>query len=70
MSYTPTVTTEALSAAAWFLRTNWGDYGYSIGIEAAAMGGGIFLCRHFDGSEFRIFADRYGNVREYVEAAS
>jgi hypothetical protein len=65
MMYVPMVSSEAMHAAASLLSRDWGEYGYTLGIETAGAGGGIFLCRHFDGSEFRIFADRYGNARLY-----
>ena len=56
----PTVCLDSLSGAMCKLR-EWGDYGYSMSIEASDwMGGGLFGCRHSDGSEFYIRSDRYG----------
>jgi hypothetical protein len=59
------VTTDAMSGAAGMLRREWGDYGYTLGIQIMdGRGGAVFGCAHFDGSEFFLYADRYGNARE------
>lgn len=62
MSYTPTASLDSFSSAASYVSRNWGDHGYSIGLEASSFGSGIYLVRHSDGSEFRILVDRWGNA--------
>lgn len=63
--YVETVSTDCMSGALAYLRSQYGDYGYNIGIETTGYGAGILLVRHLDGSEFRIKADRYGNAEQY-----
>lgn len=58
------VAPAAMIAAARFLVDNWGEYGYRIGVQYTTHSGAIFGCRHSDGSEFFIHADKYGNARE------
>ena len=53
---------DAYMSAGAYLRAEWGDYGYSIGVESAGYGAYLFGCRHSDGSEFYLLSDRYGNV--------
>jgi hypothetical protein len=53
---------DAYMSAGAYLRKEWGDYGYSIGVELAGIGAYLFTCRHSDGSEFFLLSDRYGNV--------
>ena len=63
-----TVTTDAMFGAAGMLAREWGDYGYRIGY-AGQYGTPdkpyLFVCRHSDGSEFYLVADRYGNTEEW-----
>lgn len=58
------VALEAMSAAASYVRREWGDYGYSLGIVCGQSGAGLFCARHSDGSRFWFVADRYGNVAD------
>lgn len=54
---------DAMIAAAAHVEREYGSTGYLIGTEEGLnSGGGIFLVSHSDGSEFRLIADRYGNV--------
>jgi hypothetical protein len=62
MSYTHTASIDCISGAIGYVSKNYGDYGYSIGLEASSMGAGIFLVRCSDGGEFRILSDRWGNA--------
>ncbi len=62
----PTAPLDAISGASHFLRNNWGDYGYSMSIEANYAGRYLFGCRCGDGSEFFIMSDHYGNATEVV----
>lgn len=57
-----------MGSAASHLSRNWGDYGYRIGLEHGVAGGGLFLCSASDGSEFRFYVDRYGNVVDIPES--
>lgn len=52
---------DAMIAAAGHVEREYG-YGYMIGLDTGVAGGGLFTVRHFDGSEFRLHADRWGNV--------
>lgn len=53
----------AMAEAARYVEREYGETGYAIATEAASgTGKGVFRVSHFDGSEFRIMADRYGNV--------
>ena len=54
---------DAVFAAAGKVSREWGDYGYKLSIEGAAVGSYLFGVRHLDGSEFFLLSDRYGNVR-------
>lgn len=61
----PMVTTDSMIAAAGYLSRNWGDHGYSIAVHAAGWdGSGVFGCRCSDGSEFFLYSDRYGCVKQ------
>ena len=61
----PAVSVDAMFAAARMLSREWGEYGYVIGLHAADYrGGGVFGCRHSDGSEFFLHADRWGNAKQ------
>lgn len=63
MAYVPTVTLDCMGAAASYIAREWGDHGYRIGLQTVSPGGtGIFLVTHFDGSEFHVASDRYGNT--------
>ena len=57
-----TATLDATFAVARHLANEWGDYGYTLSITGDGMRGAIATCRHTDGSEFTIHADRYGNL--------
>jgi hypothetical protein len=62
MSYAPTVSLDCLSGAMHLLSKDWGDYGYTIGIESAGFNGAVFLVRCSDGGQFRLVSDRWGNA--------
>lgn len=54
---------DTMIAAAAHVEREYGYSGYRLGCETALVfGGGIFAVRASDGGEFRLFADRYGNV--------
>lgn len=56
------VTPDAMMAAAAHVEREYG-YGYTIAVAGHGWtGAGQFEVRHFDGSEFELYADRYGNV--------
>jgi hypothetical protein len=60
----PVACLDSISGAMHKLR-EWGDYGYSMSIEASDWAGGaLYGCRHSDGSEFYIHSDRYGCARQ------
>lgn len=62
----PMADPEALGAVCAYVQREYGLTGYHIGIE----GMGRFVCcivRHSDGSEFRLLADRWGNVENVQE---
>lgn len=63
MSRTPElISPDAMGAAAAHVEREYG-YGYALGVEyGSRLGQSVFLVCHFDGSEFRLIADRYGNV--------
>lgn len=63
------VSPEAMIAAAAHVDREYG-YGYRIGIVTSNYtGGGLFCVRASDGSRFRVFADRYGNVERIPDAS-
>jgi hypothetical protein len=58
-----TAPVDAVFGAAGHLARNWGDHGYSIGVDSYVHPGlYVFVARHTDGSEWFIATDRYGNV--------
>lgn len=60
---TDLISPDAMIAAAAHVQREYGVTGYAIGVESGSQFGKcIFLARHFDGSEFRLIADRWGNV--------
>lgn len=60
--FVKSVSTDAMIAAAAHVEREYGS-GYSIGIVDSVMLNGFFQVRHFDGSEFELVSDRWGNVR-------
>lgn len=61
----------AMSAAANHVSREYGETGYVLALEEAWFtAGAVFNVRHADGSEFRLVADRYGNVRRLPDAES
>jgi hypothetical protein len=61
---------DAMGAAASYVEREYG-YGYSLGIVSSSWTGcGLFEVCSSDGSRFRIYADRYGNVARVPELVS
>lgn len=54
---------ECFGAAASHVQREYGETGYRMALEGCGGSRAVFRVSHFDGSEFRIMADRYGNVR-------
>lgn len=52
----------AIAAAAHYVEREYGETGYAMAWEYGATGSVVFRVRHFDGSEFRVMADRYENA--------
>lgn len=64
MPYAMSVSADQMSAAAGYLRREWGDYGYRFeGIETWSHAVSVFRVSCFDGSRFSIVADKWGNTR-------
>jgi hypothetical protein len=58
-----TVSVEAMASVAHHVRTEYGEYGYSIGlIYGSYGGGGIFSVLSADGSQFELVASRHGVI--------
>ena len=58
---------DALISAASRVNREWGSYGYTITDARSDTWGGVTLTvRHFDGSEFEVAVDRYGNAVQEV----
>ncbi len=62
--YAELVTLDAMTAAASYIRRNWGDHGYKLGIIRAFRGHGIFIATWLDGLRFYFVGDRYGNCAD------
>jgi hypothetical protein len=56
------VNPEALAAAARFVQNDWGHEGYRVGVIDGNMSVVVLRVEHFDGSQFNVIADRYGNT--------
>lgn len=62
------VAPDALVAAAAHVEREYG-YGYRIGIVSASWtGAGLFQVCAGDGSRFRLYVDRYGNLARIPDA--
>lgn len=62
---------ESLGAVASHVVREYGYTGYSILPIVAAIGGsGLYEVRHYDGSTFRLWGDRYGNVARVPDAVT
>jgi hypothetical protein len=59
----PSLNPEALASAARHVQREYGETGYSVAVEAGGFGAVVLRARASDGSEFRVWADRYGNAR-------
>lgn len=59
----------AIAAAARFVEREYGATGYAMTMEYGATGYVVFRVRHFDGSEFRVMADRYENAWDLPDIA-
>jgi hypothetical protein len=58
------VTADQMHAAAGYLTSNWGDYGYRFeGIETRTHAVSVFRVCYSDGGRFSIVADKWGNTR-------
>jgi hypothetical protein len=59
---------DAMMAAAAHVERDYGHSGYSLGIISSSWtGSGLFEVSHSDGSRFRLYADRWGNVARVPE---
>lgn len=62
---------ESLMSAAGHVMRDYGITGYRIRpIFATLGGGGLFEVCHSDGSLFRLYVDRWGNVRRIADAVT
>jgi len=63
------VSPDAMIAVAAHVEREYG-YGYRIGVASSSWAGhGTFQVRASDGSRFRLFVDRYGNVARVPEGS-
>lgn len=60
---------EALASAARFVQREWGETGYSVlDVQPGDRRGSVMLhVRHYDGSEFYVYSDRYGSSLAHGE---
>ncbi len=63
----PALNPEAVASAARYVLREYGDTGYTMAVEAGGFGAVVFRCRASDGSEFRVYGDRYGEARTLPE---
>lgn len=62
---------DTLSGVASYISHEYGMTGYRITPESSTLrGDGFFTVSHFDGSEFRVMADRWGNVERMSDDAA